>query len=157
MSWLRLGRLSAGTVATTLVVMALTSLVLLALQAAIQPNLRSYRDALPFEALGNVAVAGVVFSIVNATLEEVVFRGILFDAVRSQWGVWITLISTAVLFGVGHWRGYPPGALGACLAGVFGFVMGVLRLWSCGLILPILAHVAADATIYCILVRSGIA
>ena len=120
-----------------------------------QPDVRSYRDALPLRVLGGVVGAGVVFSIVNATLEELVFRGVLFDAVQSQWGAWGTLIGTAILFGLGHIHGYPPGLLGACLAAVFGFVLGALRLWTGGLLLPIVAHMGADATIYAILVHSG--
>jgi membrane protease YdiL (CAAX protease family) len=84
-----------------------------------------------------------------------VFRGILFDALQSQWGAWVTLIASSLLFGLGHLRGYPSGILGACLATLFGFAMGVLRLWTGGLALPIAAHLVADATIYGILVHAG--
>ena len=155
LAWLRLGRLSSAGVAATIGIMLLTSLTLVMFHITAQPDVRSYRDALPLRVLGGVVVAGVVFSILNATLEELVFRGVLFDAVQSQWGAWGTLIGTAILFGLGHMHGYPPGLLGACLAAVFGFVMGALRLWTGGLLLPIVAHMGADATIYGILVHSG--
>lgn len=153
--WLRAGRLSSASVAVTIAVMALTVLALVLFHATAQPDVRGYRAAIPFDALGGVVVAGVVFTIVNATLEELVFRGVLFDALQSQWGMWVTLAATALLFGLGHLRGYPSGVVGACLAALFGFAMGVLRLWTGGLALPIVAHMAADATIYGILVHSG--
>jgi membrane protease YdiL (CAAX protease family) len=87
-------------------------------------------------------------------MEELVFRGILFDAIDSQWGPWISLIGTAVLFGLGHLHGYPPGMIGAVLAMLFGLALGALRVWTGRLLSPILAHIAADATIYSIVVRS---
>src|SRR5439155_5570931 len=89
-----------------------------------QPDVHSFRAAFSLDSLGGVVMAGVVFAILNASLEELVFRGLLFDALQSQWGVWVTLIATSVLFGLGHLRGYPSGSSGACLAALFGFVMG---------------------------------
>ncbi len=154
MGWLRAGRLSSASIVATVAVMGLTVLALVLFHTIVNPDVHGYRTAIPFDALGGVIMAGVIFTIVNATLEELVFRGILFDALESQWGVWVTLIATAMLFGLGHLRGYPSGVVGACLAAVFGFAMGVLRLWSGGLILPIVAHMVADATIYAILVHS---
>lgn len=155
LSWFRLGRLSTAAVVATLVLMVLTTSVLLFFHATTYPDVRSYRAFLPLNTLGSVLVAGVVFSTINAVAEEFVFRGVLFDAVRSQWGTWGTLLGTAMLFGLGHLHGYPPGPIGACLATVFGFGAGVLRFWTGGLLLPIVAHIAADATIYGILVHSG--
>ena len=155
MAWLHAGRLSSASIAVTIAVMVLTVLSLVLFHTTVHPDVRGYRAAIPFGVLGGVVMAGVVFTIVNATLEELVFRGILFDALQSQWGVWVTLAATALLFGVGHVRGYPSGVVGACLAALFGLAMGVLRLWTGGLALPILAHMAADATIYGILVHSG--
>ena len=155
MGWLRAGRLSFASVAVTIAVMALTVLALVLFHTTAKPDVSGYRAAIPFDALGGVVMAGVVFTIVNATLEELVFRGVLFDALQSQWGMWVTLAATALLFGLGHLRGYPSGVVGACLAALFGFAMGVLRLWTGGLALPIVAHMAADATIYGILAHSG--
>ena len=151
MGWLRVGRLSTVSVAVTVATMVLTVLTLVLFHNAVQPDVRGYRTALPFDALGGGVVAGVVFTIVNATLEEFVFRGVLFDASQSQRGNGVTLAATALLFGLGHLHGYPPGVLGACLAALFGLAMGGLRLWTGGLVLPIIAHMAADATIYSLL------
>ena len=154
LTWFRLGQLSVAAVLTTLGIMVLTSSALFAFYTA-QPDVRSYRAFVPLGALGGVMVAGVIFTTVNAALEELVFRGVLFDAAQSQWGMWGTLIGTAILFGLGHLHGYPPGTIGACLATAFGFGAGALRFWTGGLLLPIVAHMGADATVYSILVHSG--
>jgi len=151
------GKVVGSFLAATVGIMALTSAALVAFTAIAKPDLGSYHAALPFDRFGGVITGGVIFTVVNATLEELVFRGVLFDAIRSQWNVWVTLIATSVLFGLGHLHGYPPGLSGACLAVVFGFAVGVLRVWTDGLALPIVAHMGADATIYWILVSGGVA
>jgi membrane protease YdiL (CAAX protease family) len=64
-------------------------------------------------------------------------------------------IST-LLFGLGHLHGYPPGHVGALLAGIFGFCLGCLRVYTGGLGLPVIAHIAADATIFQIVADAGV-
>ena len=156
LGWLRAGKISTALLVATIGIIGATALTLVLFRAMTEPDVSSYSAALPFESLGGVIMAGIIFTIVNATLEELVFRGILFDALESQWGARFTLVVTALLFGLGHLRGYPSGPVGAGLAVVFGLVTGGLRLWSGGLALPVLAHLAADATIYIILVRAGV-
>jgi membrane protease YdiL (CAAX protease family) len=151
-SWLRIGCLTRGRIAATAALMICTALVLLIFQSIMQPETALFHERLLVEKLGNVFLAGTIFATVNAVMEELVFRGILFDAVQSQWGPYMTLAATSVLFGLGHLHGYPPGPIGAGLAMLFGLALGGLRLWTGGLLSPILAHMAADATIYCILV-----
>jgi membrane protease YdiL (CAAX protease family) len=155
LGWFRLGRLSIGAVVATMGIMVLTISALIAFSTIVRPDVMSRRNLLPICAMGGSVVAGVLFTTTNAILEELVFRGVLFDAVRSQWDTRSTLVGTAILFGLGHLHGYPPGLIGACLATVFGFGAGVLRFWTGGLLLPIVAHMGADATIFSILVHSG--
>jgi membrane protease YdiL (CAAX protease family) len=69
--------------------------------------------------------------------------------------VGIALAATTVLFALGHLHGYPPGPLGAVLAGIFGLALGLLRLWTGGLGLAIAVHVCVDATIFGLLSCSG--
>ncbi len=155
LTWLRVGKVSAAGVGVTAGIMVLSTLVLVGFQATVQPDLRGVRAAWPFESLGGIIMAGVIFVIINATLEELLFRGVLFDALQSQWGNWFTVIATGLFFGLGHLKGYPSGPLGACLAALYGFTLGTLRVWTGGLLLPIVAHMGADATIYGILIYSG--
>jgi hypothetical protein len=137
------------------VIIALTAWALLIFNIAAQPDIQRYRAFLPLVALPGTIMAGAGFAIINGTLEELVFRGVLFDAVQSQCGVGVALLGTAALFGLGHLHGYPPGLIGACLASFYGLLMGILRLWTRGLLLPIVAHIGADATIYALLVHAS--
>lgn len=93
-----------------------------------------------------------IFPVVNAISEELVFRVILFEAIDAQVGKWIAAILTSVLFGYIHMKGYPPGNLGSVLAGVYGFSLACLRIFSKGIGLVIIAHIIADITIYCLIV-----
>lgn len=146
-AWLRPGRCPFPLLLATFGIMVLTTATLLSYQWLMTPDLSHHPAAAVFASFGHLVVAVIAFPIANAMLEEVVFRGVLFDAVRPQWGAWGALTITSILFGLGHLDGYPPGIIGAVLAGVFGLLMGVLRLWSEGLLLAIIAHIGADATI----------
>jgi membrane protease YdiL (CAAX protease family) len=130
--------------------------VLLAFDYFARPDVSGYAQFLPVGVLGGVMIAGVIFSVLNAVMEEVIFRGILFDAVESQWGARVAVASTALLFGYAHLQGYPPGPFGVVLAGGFALGLGSLRVFTRGLGLPILVHIAADATIYLLLVQRGV-
>jgi membrane protease YdiL (CAAX protease family) len=154
-AWPRCGRIDWSSTAATAILILLTSAVLVLYQVLAQPDVTALRASLPFAVLGGVVLAGVVFAVLNATLEELVFRGVLFDALASEWGGVMAVMVTAVLFGLGHRTGYPPGPVGVCLAGLYGLALGLLRLWVGGLALPILAHIAADATIYALLIHAG--
>ena len=151
LSGLSLGRLDKVGVLSALLLSGVTSAVLLAYHVLVCPDVTILAASLPVAAFGNVVLAWLSFSIVNAFLEELVFRGVLFHAVAGEWGAAVAVGGTAVVFGLGHLQGYPPGPLGAVLAGVYGVALGLLRWWTGGLALPIGCHVCADATIFAIL------
>ena len=119
------------------------------------PDVADLAARLPVAAFGNAMLAGICFSVVNATLEELVFRGVLWGIVAAEWNRGFALGATTALFGLGHLHGYPPGPLGEVLAGCFGLAMGLLRWWTDGLGLAIAVHMCADATIFGLLVWSG--
>jgi len=110
---------------------------------------------LPASAFGNLVLAGAYFSFVNAALEELVFRGIPWDVVEKEWNGAVALGVTAVVFGLGHLQGYPPGQLGAVLAGLYGAALGLLRCWCGALGLAVTCHFSADGTIFGLLVSSA--
>jgi uncharacterized protein len=148
-----LGRADGPAVAATLAVVVISCTALVLFQTVMTPGLSGHAGRLPLTGFGDPLLVGAVFAVVNAVMEEVIFRGILYDAVEGQWGWRVAVVVTAVVFGFGHLDGYPPGRLGAVLAGVYGLMLGGLRHRTSGLLLPTLAHVAADATIYSIVVR----
>ncbi len=77
-----------------------------------------------------------------ATVEEVAFRGALFDTLQAGWGPGAALILTSGLFGVAHASLYGPASVPADVAA--GLLFGGLRLASGGLVAPAVAHVLAD-------------
>ncbi|HZJ14895.1 MAG TPA: CPBP family intramembrane glutamic endopeptidase [Chthoniobacteraceae bacterium] len=151
--WLRVGRVTVATMCPAIGLGVVSCAALIVFQLSFKPDLHAYRASLPFAALGGVIVAGLVFSLLNALLEELVFRGVLFDGIDSQWGPWVAVVATAIIFGCGHAHGYPPGRFGEVLAGLYGLTLGALRVWTGGLALPFVAHIFADVTIYCIAVQ----
>jgi uncharacterized protein len=107
--------------------------------------------------IGSVTLAGVCFAVMNALLEEIAFRGVLYNSLESAWGWAVAIVGTGVIFGAFHGAGYPPGVLGGVLAGIYGIMLGWLRWRSGGLAAPVVAHVFADATIFVILAQAPVA
>lgn len=152
----RFGRPSRFAIAATLIVTVVSSVVLIIFHTQTHPDISVLRALFPQHVLGSVILAGALFSVLNALLEEAIFRGVFFDAIEASCGVWIAVITTAIIFGYGHMKGYPPGPLGAVLAGIYGLALAWLRVISGGLGMPFLAHIVADATIYYLVARSDI-
>jgi uncharacterized protein len=148
---LSIGSLGGWPLAFTAVLALSTMGVLVGFQALMQPDTSELAEKLPVAVFGNLLLAGMVISVVNAVLEEVMFRGILWDLIGDEWKQAVALVATAAIFGLGHLHGYPPGLVGAVLAGLYGLMLGALRWWTGGLGLAIACHMAADATIFCIL------
>jgi membrane protease YdiL (CAAX protease family) len=153
--WTVFGRCDRGSLLATAAVVAISIAALAVYQWKAMPDVRATAAELPARVLGSMALAGAWFAAVNATLEELVFRGILYDAAESLWGSPAAMATTAAFFGGFHLFGYPPGPLGAVLAGMYGLLLGWLRHRTGGLALPIAAHVFADATIFVIFAHAG--
>ncbi len=108
---------------------------------------REYVDAAAGRHWWIIVLAGVAFSLLNAAVEEVVFRGVLMSALLQVLGAPTAVVLQAVAFGVLHLHGVPDGPVGMVMAGAWGLLLGVLRLRSRGLLAPYVTHIAADATI----------
>ena len=79
-----------------------------------------------------------------AAAEELVLRGVLFDALRARSGDAVAVTVTAALFAALHLPLYGQPALGIDLsAGVF---LGCVRVASGGVTAPLVAHVLADVS-----------
>jgi membrane protease YdiL (CAAX protease family) len=105
------GRTDQGRLPVALALGVLTSGVLLAYQALVHPDVTALAGAIPVAAFGSLLLAGVCFSVGNAVLEELIFRGVLYEAVVAEWGAAVAVAVTAAFFGLVHLQGYPPGAL----------------------------------------------
>lgn len=102
---------------------------------------------LPRVVLGARAVAGslawwVPLVTLVAASEELVLRGVLFDALRDRGGEAAAVAVTALLFAVIHLPLYGLGSLGLDVS--VGVFLGCLRVISGNVTAPLVAHVLAD-------------
>ncbi|MFU8857938.1 MAG: type II CAAX prenyl endopeptidase Rce1 family protein [Deferrisomatales bacterium] len=155
--WLRPGRLGAREALFAGGLAAAGALGAGVWAALAAPDLAPYRRSLPALAPWLVAPAGAGFALLNAAMEEAVFRGAILGALeRCLRHPSAALGLQALLFGVLHYReGFPSGVSGVALTAVYGLGLGVLRGLSGGLAAPWLAHAGADAAVYALVVRSA--
>ena len=147
---LAVGRMLGWPLAFAILLALTTAAVLIGFHTLVQPDVTEVAGKFPVAWLGNLLLAGIVFSVINAAAEELIFRGVLWQLICEEWNQAAALAVTALLFGLVHLRGYPPGPIGAVLAGLFAVALGMLRWWTGGLGLAIACHIVADATIFCI-------
>ncbi|MGR8979615.1 MAG: CPBP family intramembrane glutamic endopeptidase [Gammaproteobacteria bacterium] len=152
----RFGRVSTFSIAATVVIAAGSCAVLVVFHVFNRSALGVLPMLVPHRMLGSVFIAGAVVSVLNALFEEIAFRGVFFDAIEAVGGAWVAVAATAAVFGFAHMHGYPPTPIGAFLAGIYGLALGWLRLVTGGIGFPVIAHIAADATIFTIAAFSGI-
>ncbi|SDU22044.1 CPBP family intramembrane glutamic endopeptidase [Amycolatopsis keratiniphila] len=141
------GRLTWPLAAAVVVLIVGTTTALVSWARFTDPVLPGYIVAAKDSPLWQVALAVIAFSLFNAALEEGLFRGVLLDEMATIWSVRAALIVQGVAFGLFHFNGFPSGWTGMVMAGVWGYLLGVLRVRSGGLLLPYIAHIGADATI----------
>jgi len=93
------------------------------------------------------------FAIVNAIIEELIWRGILWDMLAKVTSNAPLVIGLqAVSFGLFHIHGFPRGAIGVAMATVYGMFLGVIRHRTQGLGAVVVTHVFADIVIFVILI-----
>jgi hypothetical protein len=130
--------------ASLLAAMALLSWYLL-LRPNIADIVKAYVPALPLRLLIG---GGLIFSMVNAAVEEGAYRGVILHALDNSLGPgFAALLLQALAFGAIHIRGFPRGWLGVGLACIYGVLMGVIRRRAGGMFAPWIAHVFTDIVI----------
>jgi membrane protease YdiL (CAAX protease family) len=95
--------------------------------------------------------AALLFAVANASMEEVVYRGVLLRWLAPITGVASALALQAIVFGLGHGVGTDfigsPLPVMAATAGA-GLILGALALRTRSLLLPIAIHVALDIPVF---------
>ena len=150
-TWLRLGRGGWDVAGATLAIIVVASAALVLWYVWLTPDLRDMTDVLREIPFPSLVALGVAFALFNALLEEILFRGILYEALDAEYGRRWAVMIQGVIFGVVHTQGVPRGALGMIMASVYGVMLGWLRHLSRGMLWPFVAHIFADATIFLLL------
>jgi membrane protease YdiL (CAAX protease family) len=148
LDWARLGRWNPRVTRLVLLLTALPLVTLPLWRLLAAPDVEravSFVAGVPVYVLPLVAL---FFALVNALTEEIAFRGVVLDALASAVGVPAALVLQAVAFGLVHVAGVPGGAWGVPLAGIYGLLLGVLRVQTRGLAAPLVAHFLADLVLF---------
>ena len=124
--------------------------IIFSLSGLVQQS-ESYQDVARNQ-YGVPLLAGVIlYGIVSPFVEEIVFRGIIFNRLRKDFSVWGAVLLSGILFGLYH---------GNLVQGVYGMLMGSLmaylyarmeRFW-----IPCLFHMTANLTVYLTVQAPGI-
>lgn len=152
--WWRPGRIDRWTAALIAATVVVSSTALLAWFLLLKPDVTDLAAMIPAtDSIVVLAGMGLGFAIVNAIMEEVIWRGVMMEGLDAAIGPGsATILVQAVSFGIAHTAGFPRGIVGVFMAGIYGAMLGIVRRQSLGMKAPIIAHVFADATIFAILV-----
>lgn len=134
------------------VTVIVSALALVAWHQLLHPDLSDLQAMIPAMPALLLPLAGVGFAIVNAIIEELIWRRILWDMLVKAIGkAPVVIILQAVSFGVFHIHGFPRGAIGVGMATVYGLALGLIRHRTGGLGAAIVAHIFADLVIFAVL------
>ncbi len=133
-------------------IVVVTAAALVAWQEVFDGRLpQAYLDAARGQPVWLILSAGAGFALINAAVEEALFRGVLQTSLEQLIGPVGAVLIQAVAFGLLHVVGIPTGLVGALMAGSWGVLLGVLRHRTQGILASYVAHVAADLTIVAML------
>jgi hypothetical protein len=150
--WLKLGQIDKITWLYGFIIIVVSSITLYLWVKLANPNFNDLLSIMPKGNLTFLILAGLGFALLNAIVEESIYRGILWDALGTIFkNAVIVAILQAAVFGVAHINGFPRGATGVVLAFVYGCALGYIRYRTKGLLAPIIIHIGADLTVFFIL------
>ncbi|HHP7230724.1 MAG TPA: type II CAAX prenyl endopeptidase Rce1 family protein [Xenococcaceae cyanobacterium] len=98
-------------------------------------------------------LSGLSFALVNAAVEETIYRGVIMQGLDAVFGAnYVSLLLQAVVFGTIHLNGVPGGNIGVLMASIYGLMLGIIKRFASGMLAPFIAHVFADLVIFSIVV-----
>lgn len=150
--WLRLGRFTSTVWLLILGTIVISCLALVLWVHFLSPDLSRYKSLIPNTSLSMTLLFGFGFCTFNAAVEEIIWRGVMMEALDSAFGPGLlAMLIQALSFAVAHYRGgFPNGLTGSAMVFVYGIMLGIIRRNSKGIAACWLAHSAADFTIFCL-------
>ena len=151
--WLHKGRFHPAVIKLSIATIVVSGIGLVGWVLLTKPDLAYHFELIPALPFWAYPLAGVGFAFFNAAMEEAVFRGIMMEALDSALGPgsWSVVIQASAFAAFHYVAGFPNGPLGFVMVLVYGILLGAIRRVSNGMLAPLLAHVAADLTIFSIL------
>jgi len=146
---LRIGPLAlTWWVATPIVALLLAGPLLAQLSFTVGPDPSAVPRVVP------LVPAALLFSTLNAFLEEFRFRAAPLARLVPAVGASQALLVTSILFGIGHYYGHPSGLSGIVLASFGGWLLGLSMLGTRGIAAPWLIHGLQDLLIFAAVVKA---
>jgi membrane protease YdiL (CAAX protease family) len=111
------------------------------------------RAGITFADVARALPWAVAFAVLNATIEELIFRVALLEGLQPAMtsgaitAAFVAVIS-GLLFGLPHWFGDPGGPVGAILAAFLGWLSATATLQTGGIAWAWLLHVVLDVVIF---------
>ncbi|UCB46508.1 MAG: CPBP family intramembrane metalloprotease [Spirochaetota bacterium] len=151
-SWLSIGKIDRLTFILMAMMTMISAIALVAWAYALKPDLNKFLEWIPSWSRPVLILGGVGFALFNSFVEELIFRGILWEGLTSsiRSNVLITILQ-ALIFGLWHYRGFPGGISGVFMVFVWGIFLGLVRNRSKGMLAPMVSHFFADLAIFSIL------
>ncbi len=148
-TWARWGSFDATVRFLSIAAWLLAASALLTWYLLLHPNIADIVETfVPAVPLGLLIGGGLIFSMVNAAVEEGAYRGVILHALDTSLGPgFAALLLQAFAFEAIHIRGFPRGWIGVGLAAIYGLLMGVIRRRALGMFAPWIAHVFTDVVI----------
>lgn len=152
-SWLHLGKFDRRVWESVGLTVLISASALLLWFVLWQPDLSNKLSLIPdWNPILRIA-GGLGFALVNAAMEESIYRGVLMEGLDAALGSGaLPVILQAVAFGTIHLQGIPSGPIGILMATIYGLMLGWVKRRSGGMLAPFVAHVFADVVIFAILV-----
>jgi hypothetical protein len=153
--YLSKGEADGVTIFLIIATVAVSAVALILWFSLLEPDVSDLKSMIPTKNLVLLIPIGIAFALFNALTEELVWRGIFWDGLKISLKCPVAvLIIQAIGFGLLHWAGFPRGAVGVVLAGIYGLFLGIIRHRSKGIFYPILTHFFADMVIFGIVAYS---
>lgn len=106
-------------------------------------NNSSYAEVADRQLAFSLPVGILVYGLVAPLTEEIVFRGIVYNRMRRDYGLIMSLIMSPLIFGLYH---------GNYVQAVYGFILGLLITWYYerygAFIFPFIIHASANIIVY---------
>lgn len=152
--WIRKGGFDGDVLKLMVFTAVISALALIGWVALTKPDLGRHLRLVPHGPFWIYPFVGIWFAIFNAAMEEAIFRGIVMEAIESAFGPgYLSIGIQAIPFAAIHYiAGFPNGLIGVAMVLVYGVLLGAVRRLSQGIAAPFITHVAADLTIFSILV-----
>lgn len=147
-TWLRMGALDRSTLWLMIPIILGSSAGLVGWFVFFSVDISATTQMIPPITPAAFAVGAVAFSMLNATWEEFLLKGMMWSGLSRVFpeGLGVNVIQS-FFFGLVHYHGFPHGVTGVIMTSVYGFAIGLVRQRSNGMLAPIVTHVFADMTI----------